>query len=179
MLPIPGFLIAFWAAERYKRRFGDKPGWRGKLGTFLDSIHLIRELFVQPGRWGFALAGMALYWAADAFATWAGLAAFGLQMNVAAMFVGFATGMVFTRRTGPLAGAGILALVMPLTIWVAGAPLTVAIVGVFAYRILALCLPLPASLAVLPTLRNMGQHETARAQRIASKPSEPALRRAD
>ena len=41
VLPIPGFLIAFGAAERYQGRFNDKPGWRGRLGTFLDSIHLI------------------------------------------------------------------------------------------------------------------------------------------
>jgi len=39
---------------------------------------------------------------------------FGFRMNAAALFVGFATGMVFTRRTGPLAGAGVLALVLPL-----------------------------------------------------------------
>ena len=99
-------------------------------------------------------------------------------MNVAAMYVGFATGMVFTRRTGPLAGAGVLALVLPLTIWVSGAPLAAAIVGVFAYRILALCLPLPVSLAVLPTLRNMGEHQTGQARGVASQPNEPALRRA-
>lgn len=178
VLPIPGFLIAFWAAGRYQGRFEGKGGWHGKLGTFLDSIHLIRELFVHPGRWGSAVAGMALFWAADAFAAWAGLATFGLKMNVAAMYVGFATGMVFTRRTGPLAGAGVLALVLPLTIWVSGAPLAAAIVGVFAYRILALCLPLPVSLAVLPTLRNMGEHQTGQARGVASQPNEPALRRA-
>jgi hypothetical protein len=178
VLPIPGFLIAFGAAERYQGRFNDKPGWRGRLGTFLDSIHLIRELFVHPGRWGSAVAGMALFWAADAFAAWAGLATFGFRMNAAAMYVGFATGMVFTRRTGPLAGAGVLALVLPITIWVSGAPLAAAIAGVFAYRVLALCLPLPVSLAVLPTLRDMGEHQKGQAQGIASQPSEPALRRA-
>ena len=57
-----------------------------------------------------------------------------------------------------------LALVLPLTIWVSGAPLAAAIVGVFAYRILAVCLPLPVSLAVLPTLRNMGEHQTGQAR---------------
>ena len=51
---------------------------------------------------------MTLSWAADACATRAGLAMFGFRMNAAALFVGFATGMVFTRRTGPLAGAGVL-----------------------------------------------------------------------
>ncbi len=100
---------------------------------------------------------MGLFWAADAFATWAGLAMFGFDMNAAALFVGFATGMVFTRRTGPLAGAGVLALVLPVTIWVSGAPLAVAVAGVFVYRVLALLIPMPGSLAALPTLRDMGQ----------------------
>ena len=59
-------------------------------------------------------------------------------MNLAALFVCVAIGMLFTRRTGPLAGAGVLALVLPLTIWVSGAPFAVAIIGVFVYRILAL-----------------------------------------
>ena len=155
ILPIPGFVIGFWAAGRYGDRFRGRAGWRGKLGIFLDSIRIIRVLFGHPLRWGSALCGMALFWAADAFATWAGLAMFGFRMNAAALFVGFATGMVFTRRTGPLAGAGVLALVLPLTIWDSGAPLAVAVAGVFVYRVLALLLPMPVSLAALPTLREM------------------------
>jgi len=177
VLPVPGFLIAFWVAERYRGRFHDRTGWRGKLGIFLDSIHIIRALFAHPLQWGSALWGMALFWAADAFATWAGLAAFGLQMNAAALFVGFATGMVFTRRTGPLAGAGVLALVLPLTIWASGAPLAVAVVGVFAYRVLALLLPMPVSLTVLPTLRRMGQRPVPHAEETAEAPNEPGLQR--
>jgi hypothetical protein len=34
----------------------------------------------------------------------------------AALIVGYCTGMVFTRRTAPLAGAGTLTLILPLTI---------------------------------------------------------------
>jgi hypothetical protein len=123
-------------------------------------------LFAYPLRWGSALGGMALFWVADAFATWAGLAMFGLHMNPAALFVGFATGMVFTRRTGPLAGAGVLALVLPLTIWVSGAPLAVAVAGVFVYRVLALLMPMPVSLAALPTLRTMAQNPASRAAAV-------------
>lgn len=103
---------------------------------------------------------MAVFWTADAFAAWAGLATFGFQMDVAALYIGFATGMLFTRRTGPLAGAGLLALVLPVTICLSGSPFAVAVVGVFAYRILALLLPLPTSLAALPTLRRMGEHRS-------------------
>jgi uncharacterized membrane protein YbhN (UPF0104 family) len=155
IIPIPGFLLGFWVAERYRGRFQGKPGLRRRICIFLDSIHLIRVLFAHPLRWGAALAGMALFWAAEAFAAWAGLAAFGFHMDAAALFVGFATGMVFTRRTGPLAGAGVLALLLPLTLLVSGAPLAIAIVGVFVYRLLALWLPLPVSLAVLATLRKL------------------------
>ena len=177
VIPVPGFLIAFWAAERYRDRLTGRKGWRGALGTFLNSIHIIRELFVHPRRWGSALLGMGLFWVADAFAVWAGLATFGFRMNAAALFVGFGTGMVFTRRTGPLAGAGTLGLVLPLTIWYSGAPFAVAIVGVFAYRVVSLWLPMPVSLAALPTLREMGEHRVPHAEGIAQPPKEPGLER--
>ncbi|MDQ2816408.1 MAG: hypothetical protein M3Z75_32360 [Actinomycetota bacterium] len=98
---------------------------------------------------------MAAFLAADACAAWAGMAAFRFRMDPAAFFVGFATGMVFTRRAGPLAGAGLLILVLPLTIWHSGAPMAVAAAGVFTYRMLCVWLPLPIGLAVLPVLRKM------------------------
>jgi hypothetical protein len=82
--------------------------------------------------------------------------------------------MVFTRRTGPLAGAGVLALVLPLTIWVSGAPLAVAVAGVFVYRVLALLMPMPVSLAALPTLRTMAQNPASRAAAVKGV-KEPAL----
>ena len=176
IIPLPGFLIAFWLAERYRDRFRDQSGWRRFVGTFLESIHLIRVLFARPLRWGWAVLGMAVFWAADAFAAWAGLAAFGAGINAAGLFVGFATGMVFTRRTGPLAGAGILALVLPVTVWLSGAPFAAAIVGIFVYRILALWLPMPVSLAALPTLREMGERRP-HAPGTAHARQEPGLRR--
>jgi hypothetical protein len=155
--PVPGFLIAFWIARRYRGRFRGRPGWRGMAGAFLESVCLIRELFARPLRWGWGWLGMALFWAGDAFAVWAGLAAFGCPLNGAALFVGFATGTVFTRRTAPLAGAGVLALALPLALCYCGAPLAAAIAGVFTYRVLAFWLPMPSSLVALPALRRMGR----------------------
>jgi hypothetical protein len=176
VIPVPGFLIAFWLAERYRDRLRGKPALRGKIAVFLDSIHLVRTLFTSPGEYWSAVPGMALYWAADMLAAWLALAAFGYQMNAATFIVAVATGMVFTRRTGPLAGAGVLTLVLPLTLWYSGAPLPVAIAGIFAYRLLSLLLPMPFSLAALPGLRKMGQHRGEHASGIAEEPSEePAL----
>jgi uncharacterized membrane protein YbhN (UPF0104 family) len=157
VIPVPASLIAFWAARRYKARFRDGTGWRGVMATFLDSVDLIRVLFLRPLRWASALLGMAVFWAAEAFAAWAALAAFGVRMSAAALIVGFGTGMVFTRRTGPLGGAGVLGLVLPPALWGSGAPLAVAVVGVFVYQVLFLWLPMPVALAFLPTLRAMGE----------------------
>jgi hypothetical protein len=65
-----------------------------------------------------------------------------------------------------MAGAGVLILVLPVTIWYCGAPLAVAVAGVFAYRVLAFWLPTPISLAMLPTLRAMGAHRLPSARGV-------------
>lgn len=163
VLPLPGFLAGFWIAERYRHLPVGGDGWRGRAARLLAAVRLIRQLFSHPLHWGWAWVAMTLFWFADAFAVWAGLAMFGYEMRVPALFVGVATGAVFTRRIGPLAGAGVLTAILPVTIWYCGAPLAVAVTGVFAYRVLAFWLPLPVSLAALPTLRTM----SARAKRSA------------
>jgi uncharacterized membrane protein YbhN (UPF0104 family) len=177
VIPLPGFFVAFWLAERYRDRLRDREGWRGKLAVFLDSIHLVRELFRRPFDYASAPVAMAVFWAADIFAVWAAFAAFGYEMNVAALAVGFGTGLVFTRRTGPLGGAGVLMVILPMTLWYSGAPLAVAVVGVFAYRVLTLWLPLPFSLASLPRLREIGKAGVPHAEGTARAKGEPALQR--
>lgn len=118
---------------------------------------LAGRLLERPLRHRLALAGMIVFWAAEIFAVWAGLAAFGVAMNGAALTAGVCTGMVFTRRVAPLAGAGTLTLVLPLAIWYCGAPLAVAVAGTFAYRALTFWLPMPFGLATLPVLRQLSK----------------------
>ena len=153
VIPIPAFAAAFWLASRFQARLQGRAGWRARLSMFLDAVLLIRALLTHPVRHRGAIAGMALFWAGDAVAAWSAVAAFGMLMNGAALLVGYCSGMVFTRRTAPLAGAGTLALILPLTIWASGAPLATAITGVAAYRVLCFWLPLPSALASLPVLR--------------------------
>lgn len=99
MIPIPGFVLAFWLAQRYRERLRGRSGWRGKLGVFLDSIHINRLLVRRPQDHGPAVAGMTLFWIADAFAMWAALRAFGFSMNPAAMPFCFAS-LPTLRRMG-------------------------------------------------------------------------------
>lgn len=173
IVPIPGFLLAFYLARRYEDRFRDAEGWRHKVGVFIDSILLIRGLFEKPIQHAPALLGMGLFWAADFFAAWAGIAMFGYHMNIAALIVALATGMVFSRRTGPLAGAGILTVTLALTIEYSGAPFAAAVAGIFAYRIFALWIPLPFSMLALPTLRRLGGGEDR--EEAEEETSEPIL----
>lgn len=155
IIPVPAAILICWVAARLAPGLRARTGWRDKVSVGTDIVRLARCLFQHPIRHWLALAGTLTFWTAEMFAVWAGLAAFGVRMDVAALIVGFCTGMVFTRRIAPLAGAGMLTLVLPLAIWYCGAPLPAAVAGTFAYRVLTLWLPMPVALATLPVLRQL------------------------
>jgi hypothetical protein len=157
IIPVPAAVIVVWAAVRYAPRLRGRTGWRGWISVLVDSVQLAVALFRRPLRHRSAVGGMLTFWAAEMFAVWAGLAAFGLRMDGAALICGFCTGMVFTRRVTPLAGAGTMTLILPVTIWTCGAPLAIAVAGTFAYRALTLWLPMPFALVSLPALRQLGE----------------------
>lgn len=177
IIPPPAFVLVLWLAERYRNRLRDKDGWRGRVGAFFDTSHLVRAVMTRPRRHGVALAGMALYWAADMFALWAATAAFGFQMTVLSVIVAFGTGMLFTRRTAPLAGAGLMLVALVPTLWYGAAvPFAAATLGVAAYRLFTLWSPLPGSLAAIPKLRELGRTgEDASGRGTRTHKGEPAL----
>jgi uncharacterized membrane protein YbhN (UPF0104 family) len=158
VIPPLGFAAAFWAAERYRGRLRDRKGLAGALGIFFDAVHLIRTIFLRPRAHGLAVAGMAIYWGAEMFALWATTTAFGYRMSAVAVIVALGTGMILTRRTAPLGGAGLLVVALTPTLWFgASVPFAAATLGVFAYQFMTLWLPMPASFAALPALRALGQ----------------------
>ena len=160
VIPPLGFAAAIWAAERYRMRLGGREGWRGRLGLAFDAIHLVWVSLRYPRRHGSAVIGMAVYWAADMFGLWAATTAFGFRMSPISAVVVLGTGMIFTRRTGPLAGAGYVCVALIASAWNAAmVPLAAATLGVMTYRFFTLWLPLPAALAVLPRLRALRGQE--------------------
>jgi hypothetical protein len=176
VLPLPGFLLAFWLAGKYRDRLRDRRGIAGKIGIFLESVYLLRHIFTRPREHLRGVVGMAIFWGAEMFAAWSALAVFGERLNRASFVVGFATGAVFTRRTGPLAGAGVLMLVLPLSLWISGAPLSPSVAGFFLFRLVSVWTPVPCSLLSLPTLRELGAAQLSHSQGKAfSRPFEPAL----
>jgi hypothetical protein len=177
IIPPPAFVLAIWAAERYRERLHNRGGWRARVGMFLDTAHLVYGLISRPRRHGLALAGMALYWGADMFALWAATAAFGVRMSALTVIVCVGTGMLFSRRTAPVAGGGLMIVALVPTLWYGGAvPFSAATLGVAAYRFFTLWTPLPWSLAAIPKLRELGRRgEGASGRGTRTDKGEPAL----
>jgi hypothetical protein len=177
IVPVPAFVLVIWLAERYRERLRGGGGWRRVIASFFDSVHLVYTVLTSPRRHGRAFAGMALYWGADMFALWAATAAFGFQMTALSVIVAVGTGMIFTRRTAPLAGAGLLTVALVPTLWYGAAvPFAAATLGVVAYRFFTLWVPLPASFAAIPKLRELGRRsEDSGETRAAQDKGQPAL----
>jgi uncharacterized membrane protein YbhN (UPF0104 family) len=153
--PPVGGVIAVWLARRYRKRWRTASGWRGTVGIGLDGVWMLFDLIRERTAYGLPYVGMCLFWAADVFALWAALSAFGFRMGVAALIIAYAIGYALTRRSAPLGGAGLIETTLPLTLWDSGAPLSAAVAGVLAYRFFNLWLPMPASFAVLPRLNSL------------------------
>ncbi|HWD75256.1 MAG TPA: hypothetical protein VG371_08960 [Solirubrobacteraceae bacterium] len=178
VIPPLGFALAIWLAERYRDRLRERDGWQGKLGMFYDAIHLVWEILRRPGTHGYAVLGMMLYWGGDMFALWAATAAFGFHMTALEVIVALGTGMVLTRRTAPLAGAGVVLVALVATLWnAAGVPFAAATLGVAAYRLFTLFGPMPVGLAGLPKLRALGRRgeDAAGEGTRTTEGGEPAL----
>lgn len=156
VIPPLGFALAIALAEHFRERLHGRRGWRRNLGIFFDSIHIVWRIISHPSTCGYALLGMLVYWGGDAFALWAATRAFGFTMSLTDVVIALSTGMVLTRRTSPLAGAGLVLVALVATLWnAAGVPFATATLGVAAYRALTLFGPMPFGLAAIPKLRDL------------------------
>jgi hypothetical protein len=151
LVPI-GAVAAFYGV-RHLDRFVGRSGWRGTLGQILEGIRILFRLAADWRDSWLAFAGASVYWAGDVACLWASLRPFGATPTLPAIVLAHAVGYVLTRRTLPLAGAGIVEVLMPLTLVAAGAPFSGAILGVFTYRFFNLWLPMIPAVIALPTVQ--------------------------
>src|SRR5262249_11325011 len=149
-----GFVAAFWAL-RYRDKFSGEKGWRGAIGHGLDAVAVVWNLLREPFKHGTAFVGMALYWVGEVFSLSAALHAFGSpRPAIAALIIRYATGYALTRRTLPLAGAGVVEALLPFALVWVGAGLAPAVLAVFLYRFFNLWLPLIPSVVGLRALHH-------------------------
>jgi uncharacterized membrane protein YbhN (UPF0104 family) len=122
------------------RRIATAAGTLG--GAVRDAIALVRERDPR-------LAGALAYWGFDAAVLWATLHAFGDAPAAPVVVLAYFVGQV--ANTLPLPGSvsgGIAGVLIAF-----GVPVAIALPAVLAYRTIAVWLPSPAALAVLPAFR--------------------------
>jgi uncharacterized membrane protein YbhN (UPF0104 family) len=143
-----GFAAALWAVER-REAFRAHNGRRRHLAHVLDSVHVLKVMFLRP-RHALGPLGTALYWFGDIFCLWACLQAFTHGTpDISLLLLGYATGYALTRRTLPLGGAGAVDALLPFALSWCGISLAAAVLAVFAYRVFNLWLPIvPAALGL-------------------------------
>ena len=143
-----GFVAALWAVEQ-PRALRAHAGRRRHLAQALDSIYVLKRLFVQPKHLLGPL-GTALYWFGDIVCLWACLQAFTHGTpDISLLLLGYATGYALTRRTLPFGGAGAVEALLPFALSWCGISLAAAVLAVFAYRVFNFWLPIvPAALGL-------------------------------
>jgi uncharacterized membrane protein YbhN (UPF0104 family) len=131
-----GFGLALWASaprrrERLARVRGRRRPW---LADLLDGVGVLHTLLAHPVKhWG-AWVGTALYWVFDIAAFYGALRTFGLDLGIDKVIIAYATGYAATRRSLPLAGAGVTEVLMTYALYWVRQPLAPALAAVVAYR---------------------------------------------
>jgi uncharacterized membrane protein YbhN (UPF0104 family) len=152
---VPAGAIIAIALLMHRRRFTARRGWRARVRRGLDAVHILNRLAHRPTRGVLALLGMGLYWAGDAFCLWACLYGFlGRPLPVAEFVVAYASGYALSRRTLPLAGAGVVEALLPFALLWVSLPLAAAMLAVLAYRFFNLWLPLVPAVVGFRHLRS-------------------------
>src|SRR5581483_2528212 len=164
-----GVVVAVLAWPRLRARTRS-----GRAGRRLSSVVRGAEILAsesrRPARALAELAGMALYWAAEAGALWAGLRAFGVSCAPAVAILACATAYVLTPRGLPLTGAGITEALVPLSLMWLGIPLAAAVPAALAAELARLAVSLPlAALSKREVHRLVGlERRAGRRRRAAS-----------
>jgi uncharacterized membrane protein YbhN (UPF0104 family) len=131
-----GFGLGLWVSaprhiERRSRIRGTRREW---LAQALEGVGVLHTLIRSPRKYRGAWLGTALYWAADIGAFYGGLRTFGLDPGAGKVILAYATGYAATRRSLPLAGAGVTEVLMTYSLYWVRQPLAPALAAVVAYR---------------------------------------------
>jgi uncharacterized membrane protein YbhN (UPF0104 family) len=150
-VPVGGILAL--SALRLRDRLRGRGRCRDAVAQWLDSIHVLRQLFLRLEHVA-GPAGTAVYWFGDIACLALCLRAFeGHFPSIAPLLIGYATGYALTRRTLPLAGAGAVDALLPFALHWSGTPLADALTAVIAYRMINFWLPIVPAIFGLRSLR--------------------------
>lgn len=143
-VPLGGAIALPLAAHRDR-----VPGGR-RVNESLRAIAVMRQIVAERPVCIRAIAGMAVYWAAEIVSLWAALEAFGANLSVGGLIVAYATGYAATRRTLPLGGAGTTEALLTYSLHWVGLGIATALAAVVAYRVFNFVLTTVPALLVRP-----------------------------
>ena len=143
-----GFAIAWWATQRHVIEWLERT--HGRVGTaaaeVLHGAQVLRRVVLRPLDRPLAVVGMAIYWAAEIACLGLALLCFGVEIGVPQLIVAYSTGYAASRRSLPLAGAGITEALLTVSLIAVHVNSADALVAVVAYRVVNFIAPIPASL---------------------------------
>jgi uncharacterized membrane protein YbhN (UPF0104 family) len=153
-------------------------GWarfalRETLADALGGVLYVRRLLTSPRRYPSGILGYPVYWGGQLLCLFGGLRAFGVHIGVTSLILAFATGYVATSLPLPAGGTGGIEAAMTYALHAVGVALAPALLGVLAYRLFTFWLPIVPAVALLPTLRHLGDRLDA-LQRAAPPEEAPA-----
>ena len=137
---------------------------RELLADALVGVKLVRHMLARPTRYPAGLLGFGVYWAGDLLCLYAALRAFGGDVGIVPLVLGYATGYFGTSIPLPAGGTGGVELGMTFALHLVGVPLAPALLGVAAYRFFNFWLPILPALAVLPLIRRLQRQLSGVAQ---------------
>lgn len=116
-----------------------------------------RTVFRDPRAHAGLLGGAGAYWLGDIACLWLGLRAFGVEVGVATVALGYATGYVANVLPLPTGGVGGVDAAMTFALNALGVPLEDALAGVIAYRFIGFWLPTIPAVVALVRLPQLGR----------------------
>lgn len=130
-----GTVVAALLLGKYRRE--DRPAsWWKPLRRSLDALEALLDLLRSGKDAPLMLTGMIVYQGCEIVALGGSLVVFAHHRGaVPVMVVGYATGYILTRRTLPLAGAGVVEALMPFALSWVGFPLASSVLAVIFYRL--------------------------------------------
>jgi uncharacterized membrane protein YbhN (UPF0104 family) len=151
ILAVPlGFGLGLWLARPGNDlRLRRGPRWlRVWVDHAVEGVRTLHRLVKCGDHRIAAYAAIAVYWAADIASLYCALRTVGVQVDAPSIILAYATGYAVSRRTLPLAGAGVTEALMTYALTWVGAPLAPALAAVVVYRAFNFVAPaVPALLA--------------------------------
>ncbi len=138
-------------SERWPRHL------REGLAGIAPGIGLSLRLVTQGrcARW--SLPGAFLYWFGDILCLYAALRAFGVELPIEAVVLGYATGYLTALLPLPTGAEGANEAATLFALVALGAPLAPTLLGVLVFRLFSFWMPTIPAILTLPTLSRLGR----------------------